>query len=165
MVAVVDADKASDSKTVYASIEGKGGKLTLEDGKILSLKAGESHSYTIQPDAGCQIYSVTLNGTNVTDRVKDGKLNVTFEELKANNEIKIKYISNAAAQRYADKGVEIVDPVKIVLPVNDGFFTDAVTKSNTMLIVGLSIMAAVVVAAGITVAIVLMKVKNNKKKA
>lgn len=165
MVAVVDADKASDSKTVYASIEGKGGKLTLEDGKILSLKAGESHSYTIQPDAGYQIYSVTLNGTNVTERVKDGKLNVTFEELKANNEIEIKYISNAAAQRYADKGVEIVDPVKIVLPVNDGFFTDAVTKSNTMLIVGLSIMAAVVVAAGITVAIVLMKVKNNKKKA
>ena len=114
MVAVVDADKATD-KTVYASIEGKGGKLSVEDGKIRTLKEGESYTYTIQPDKGYQIYSVTLNGVSVLDKITDGKLTIGYADLTTNNELVIKYIANEAAARFEEK--EIVEPVKVVVPV------------------------------------------------
>ena len=71
MVAVVDAEKATSDKTILATIDGKGGKLTVEDGKIQTVKEGGSYAYTIKPDDGYQLYTVTLNGKNVTDKVKD----------------------------------------------------------------------------------------------
>ena len=102
MVAVVDADKATD-RTVYASIEGKGGTLTKEDGKIISFKEGDSHTYTIQPDEGYKIYSVSLNGENVLNKVVNGKLTVNYSDLGANNELVIQYIANEAADRIQQK--------------------------------------------------------------
>ena len=111
MVAVVDSDKVTD-KTVYASIDGKGGTLDREDGKIRSLKAGERYTYTIAPESGYQLYTVTLNGKDITSKVADGKLTVSFEELASNNEIEIKYIANGAVQRVIDN--DIVTPVKVV---------------------------------------------------
>ena len=111
MVAAVDSDKITD-KTVYASIDGKGGTLSQEDGKIRSLKAGESYTYTITPDSGYQIYTVTLNGKDITSKVVGGKLTVSFEDLENNNEIEIKYIANDAVQRVIENN--IVTPVKVV---------------------------------------------------
>ncbi len=111
MVAGVASDKITD-KTVYASIDGKGGTLSQEDGKIRSLKAGESYTYTITPDSGYQIYTVTLNGKDITSKVAGGKLTVSFEDLENNNEIEIKYIANDAVQRVIENN--IVTPVKVV---------------------------------------------------
>lgn len=123
MVAVVDSDKATD-KTVYASIEGKGGKLTMEDGKIQTVKEGKSYTYTIQPDEGYQIYSVKLNGAEVKDRVQSGSLALTYEELKTNNELVIQYIATEAANRIQaklDSNVidEQIEVTKYVVAVKD----------------------------------------------
>ncbi len=123
MVAVVDADKATD-KTVYASIEGKGGTLIKEDGRIRSLKDGDSYTYTITPNEGYQVYSVKLNGKNVTDKIVNGKLTVNYDELDANNELVIQYIANEAAariQQKIDSNVidEHVDVEKVVVAVKD----------------------------------------------
>ncbi|MDE7439880.1 MAG: hypothetical protein K2N23_05190 [Clostridia bacterium] len=112
MVVAVDADKAT-TKNVYASIDGNGGKLNNADGQIRTLSEGESYTYTIVPDDGYMIYSVTLNNKIVTDRVVDGKLTLTYDELDANNELEIKYIANAAAVRYVEKNV--VEPVKVIV--------------------------------------------------
>lgn len=98
MVVAVDADKAT-TKNVYASIDGNGGKLNKADGQIQTLNAGESYTYTIAPDDGYMIYSVTLNNKIVTDKVVEGKLTLTYDELDANNELEIKYIANAAVKR------------------------------------------------------------------
>lgn len=102
MVAVVDADKAAE-KNIYASIEGKGGKLSLKDGKIKSLSEGESCTYTIKPDEGYQIYSVTLNGVDVTANVTGDKLTLDYADLEANNELVIQYIADAAKARIQEK--------------------------------------------------------------
>ena len=115
MVAAVDADKAT-TKNIVASIDGRGGKLSKEDGEIKTLKAGESCTYTIAPDAGYKIYSVKLNDKEISARVgADGKLTLTYDELTANNELDIQYISNEASARFEDKGLEYVAPLKVVL--------------------------------------------------
>lgn len=177
MVAVVDADKATD-KTIFASIEGKGGKLTLEDGKIRSLKEGESYTYTIMPDKGYQLYSVTLNGVDVKDRVstKGGKLTLNYSELQGNNELEIKYIADEAVARFNEQGIEIVSPAKVVVSTkgDTSVVSDAsviVPKvihpaSNNALVIGLSVSGVVIVAAAaIAVTVVLMKRKNKKDEA
>ena len=109
---------------MYASIEGKGGKLTNEDGQIRTLKQGESYTYTIQPDEGYKIFSVQLNGVDVSDRIVDGKLTVTYDELSGNNEVEIRYISEEAAQRYEEKEMEFTEPVRVVQEAvqSPGFF-------------------------------------------
>lgn len=114
MVAVVDADKAT-TKNVFASINGAGGKLNAQDGQIQALeKAGDKYTYTIKPDEGYMIYSVTLNNKQIKDQVTaDGKLTLNYEDLDANNELEIKYIAIEAAQRFVDK--EIAEPVKVMI--------------------------------------------------
>lgn len=111
-VAVVPKDKVT-TKTIFASIDGKGGKLSLEDGKIRSLESGESYEYTITPDSGYQVHKVTLNGTDVTERISAGKLTVTYDELKNNNELEIQYIATESAERFATNN--IIDTAKVVL--------------------------------------------------
>ncbi len=161
MVAVVDADKATADKTIYASVDGKGGKLSKDDGKIITLKEGESYDYTILPDEGYSIYTVTLNGKDVTAEVANNKFSVSYEQLSANNEIEIRYISNEAKARYEEK--EIVDPVKIVVPVEGLPPIDVASNdsSSNTLIISISIAASLIVVVG-AVSIILIKFRKNK---
>lgn len=168
MVAVVPESKASTDKTVYASIDGKGGKLTNEDGQIQTVKQGGSYTYTITPDEGYQLYKVTLNGKDVTANVKDGKLKLTYDELASNNELEIQYIANEAAVRYAEK--KIVDPVKVVVSVEDkaSFFKFDQTivfdtdKLSAGAIVGIVLGSAAIAA---VVALAVVAVVKDKKQA
>lgn len=168
MVAVVPESKASNDKTVYASIDGKGGKLTNEDGQIQTIKQGGSYTYTIKPDEGYQLYKVTLNGKDVTANVKDGKLTLNYDELANNNELEIQYISNEAAVRYAEKN--IVDPVKVVVSVKDqaNFFKFDQTivfdtdKIGAGAIVGIVLGSAAIAA---VIALAVVAVVKDKKQA
>lgn len=161
MVAVVDADKATE-KTVYASVDGKGGKLLQEEGQIKSVAEGGSCEYTINPDSGYEIYSVKLNGTEVKERINNNKLTFTYAELAANNELEFQYISTAASQRYEAKkseGFETKEPAKIYVQTNELYPVEDIVpdKNNTGLIVGLVVALVVVVAASVVVVIVLKK--------
>lgn len=102
MVAVVDADKAT-TKNVYASIEGYGGRLSMADGQIKSVKEGGECTYTVKPDDGYQIYSVTLNGVDVKDQIVGDQLTLDYADLEANNQLVIQYIADAAAERIQQK--------------------------------------------------------------
>lgn len=176
MIAAVDASKASSDKYIYAAIDGRGGKLSLEDGEIKTVKEGGTVSYTITPDDGYQLYRVMLNDKDITDKVADGKLTFAYAELDANSEIEIQYIAEAAAKRIeakAEQGVESVDPVKVYVsaedkykipsfntpvgntPVGDGG-TNPSDKDSTGLIIACIAIAAVVVL-GIAVTVIVVK--------
>ena len=176
MVVAVDADKAT-TKNVYASVDGNGGKLNNEDGKIHTLNEGESYTYTIVPDKGYMIYSVTLNNKIVTDNVVNGKLTLSYDQLDANNELEIKYIANAAALRYNEKN--IVEPVKVIVGIDgnasvvegtggkieldtSGLNNNGGNK-NVGIIVGIVVGVVVVLAAGAAVCIILLKKRQPAK--
>lgn len=165
MVAVVDADKATD-KTVYASIEGKGGTLTMEDGKIQSLTEGKSYTYSIVPKDGYQIYSVKLNGKEVKDQIsQDGKFTVSYDGLEANNELVIQYIADEAAQRVQKKlDSKVIDEDVKVNATNFVVNTPVgQTANNGSLLTAVVItLFCVVVVAGLAVILALV-VKSKKK--
>lgn len=134
MVAVVPAEKASNDKTVIASVSGRGGKLSKEDGAVKTIKAGESCTYNIKPDDGYMIYSVTLNGKDITSKVaSDGTLTLANSELESSNDIEVKYIAIEAAQRLTEKDVEIVEPVKVVVSTKGE--TEAIEGSGGQIII------------------------------
>ncbi len=183
MVAVVDEEFATE-KTVYASIEGKGGKLSLEDGKIKSVAEGGNCTYTIQPEEGYQVYSVTLNGKNVADRIdENGKLTLSYEELSANSHLIIQYIADAAAARIQEKlNSNVIDeavtpdstkhvvavkdqPVysnePIVVDLGNGTPASSDAPNLTVIIVVSVICGVLVIGAICTVALVLKRKKNK----
>ncbi len=167
MVAVVDTDKVTD-KTIYASIDGKGGKLSLEDGQIRTIEEGGSYEYTINPEDGYKLYNVSLNGENVTDKVKNGKLTVSYEELKHNNELTIQYIAEEVVESFEEKN--IVEPVKVVVNTEgnseiydyntDGYKT---SNNNAVIIYTVSIVAAVAVLALVLTMVTVKKRKTAKQ--
>ncbi len=166
MVAVVDADKASSDKTVYTSIEGRGGKLSKADGKIKTISENGKYTCAITPDEGYQIYSVTLNHVDVTNKISNGVLTLSYSDLENNNEVEIQYIANAAAQRLVDRGNEIIAPAKVLISTSgeanvaapsttiDGSKFDLTTpQDNTLIIAGIVIGAVAVAVIAIVVAI------------
>lgn len=177
MVVAVDAEKATD-KNVYASIDGNGGKLSKEDGQIRTVKEGESYTYTISPDAGYQIYRVTLNGENVTERISNGQLTLTYEELNVNNELVIMYIADAAATRYEQKGV--VEPARVVVATDGSLSIDIPTISGSFVpnnptgsdnpgglsstaITMIIVFSVVAVIGGVVICVLLAKMKKPAK--
>lgn len=122
MIVPVSSEKAK-TKNIYATVDGNGGKLNNADGQIQTLKKeGDNYTYTIAPDDGYQIYKVSLNGKNVTDKISEGKLTLTYDELDTNNELEIMFIANAAAERFTAKGV--VDTEKVIVPVGGNTYSD-----------------------------------------
>ena len=173
MIAAVDAAKVSSDKYIYATVVGRGGKLSNEDGEIKTVKEGGNVSFAITPDEGYQIYKVTLNDKVITDKVVNGQLSLTYAELDSNSEIEIQYIANAAAQRLAEKaeqGVVVVDPVKVYVPVEDRFKNYNTSgnpggKNNVGLIVGIVVVVAVLAIGGAAVAFVVIRKKQPAKVA
>ncbi|MDE7256517.1 MAG: hypothetical protein K2N50_00985, partial [Clostridia bacterium] len=163
MVAVVDKEFAT-TKNVYASIEGNGGKLTQKDGRIQMLSEGESYTYTIQPDEGYRLYTVTLNGVDVQDQIVDGKLTVNYNDLSSDNHLVIQYISNEAYDRIQNKIANniieedvVVNATKYVVSLP----TDTSGQNNyTAAIVIAVIVGVLAVAAAVTVIVVIRKKKN-----
>ncbi len=169
-VVVVPETKATE-KTVLASIDGKGGKLTKDDGQIQTVENGKTYTYSIVPDAGYKLYSITLNGKDVKARVVDNKFTVTYDELSRNNELEMKFISDEAAVRFEEKG--IVEPVKVVMStdntsskyefVEGNVFTAEPT--DTPLTAGAIVGIVIGVVAFIAIAAVVAVIVIKKKKA
>ncbi len=175
MVAVVPEDKATE-KTVYAHINGKGGKLSKEDGQIQTVNQGQSYTYTISPDEGYHIYKVTLNGQNMVDKITaDGKLVLSYDDLKRNNELEIQYISTEAATRFEENN--IVDPVKVIVSADNSssdiysyiegevvpsnpLLPEVTSDSNMVLIVS-CVAAGVAVMVGLLVIVLVVKRKRR----
>ncbi len=174
MVAAVDAAKASSDKYIYATVDGRGGKLSLEDDEVKTVKEGETVSFAITPDDGYQLYRVTLNDEDITSKVVNGTLTFTYAELDSNSAVEIQYIADAAAQRYESIGAVV--PVKVYVAVEDQPQRPTATapakpsdyanpgsdgNDNTALVVACVVIAVVVVLGG-AVAIVIIKKRRRQ---
>ncbi len=182
MIAVVDASKASSDKYIYAAVDGRGGKLSIEDHEVKTVKEGQTVSFAITPDSGYQIYRVTLNDVDITSKVNGDALTLSYAELATNNAVEIQYIADAAALRY--ENIKAVTPVKVYVPVEDqprrptapvrekpetekpgnpGIETgsDPADNNNTALIITLVVIAVVVVAGGVAAFVIIKKRRTN----
>lgn len=176
MVAVVPTEKISDKKSVYANVDGNGGKLSAEDGAIKEIGEGETYTCTIAPDSGYQLYTVTLNGKDVTTKVNNGKLTVGYEELDSNNLVEIKFIANGAVKRVLENN--IISPALVVVNGNTQTTIGEViatpdylkiiedgTPNNNGAVIAIVIIIAVLAIGGAAIAIVVIKKKKTVKAA
>ena len=166
-VVVVPEDKVK-TRTITASIDGKGGTLGKDDGMVRSIAENDSYTYTLTPAAGYQIYKVLLNGKDVTDKVSsDDRLKVEYGDLEINNELEIKYISDDAKIRYAANN--IVDPVKVIIPIGTDLFGSVPTaspelpakSSNVGLILGLILGGVALIVAAVAIFFIFKKKKTS----
>ena len=106
-----------------------------------------------------------MNGQNITERVVGGKLTISYDEIKNNNELTIQYIAEEAVERFESNN--IVDPVKVVVSTEGkaekyDYNTDGLEseKSNSTVIIVVSVVAAVAVIAAASV-LIIKKKKNS----
>lgn len=168
MIAVVPSEKATE-KTVYASVDGKGGKLNKADGQIKIVSEGGNCEYTICADSGYRLYKLTLNGNviDIATRVSaDNKIVLSYEELKNNNELEMQFIEEGAIARFNENN--FVAPVKIYVSEEEraNMFVvsesvdDILTEPATGSVVGTILIALSLLFVGIVVGVLIYKKKS-----
>ncbi|MDE7164704.1 MAG: hypothetical protein K2O04_04690 [Clostridiales bacterium] len=187
MICAVSSDSPSAKnrgKMVLASIDGVGGNIDKKD--IISVKNGESVTYTITKESGYEIDRVLVNGVDKKASVTaEGKLTLNDVDLGANNTVVVSFISARAAKFIADKNITVVEHSLIVTekdmivavdestvtpPTGDETVKPDPTKkpdggSNTGMIVGIVIaVVAVLAAAGVALFFIFRK-KGEPQKA
>ena len=173
MICAVKSDSPSvknRSKMILASVDGVGGNIDKKD--IISVKNGESVTYTITPDEGYSIDSVLVNGKKVS--VTDGKLTLKESELDSDNTVVVSFISARAAKFIADNNITVVEH-SLIVPEKDMIVVAAESTkpeptktpdggSNTGMIVGIVIaVVAVLAAAGVALFFIFRKKKEPQK--
>ncbi|MDE6398554.1 MAG: hypothetical protein K2L51_04460, partial [Clostridiales bacterium] len=165
MICAVDASKASAGKRMYACTSGVGGEVST--GEIVTVASGKSHTYTFTADKGYKLESVTLNGTDISEKLQGNTLTLGYDDLQTNNEVEATFVSERVATARAASGLTVIRPRYVVteadmikaVPHETG-----AKKNHTALIVTL-VIVCVVVAAGVAVLAVffLRKKKDGGK--
>ena len=169
MICAVTSDSPSVKnldKRVLASVDGIGGNIDKKD--ILSVASGGSVTYTITEDKGYTLDRVLVNGVDKKASVVNGKLTLNEVDLKANNSVVVRFISDRAAKFIADNNLNVVEHNLIVTDndmivayvAGDPTTTAPKKDANVGLIVGI-VIAVVVVLAGVGVALFFVFRKKN----
>lgn len=117
MICAIDASKGPQSKAVYASVNGVGGKI--DNGEIQQLNSGDEVVYTITHDEGYKVDKVLLNG--VAQQLVGDKLTVGYDMLDGkynSNVLEVTFVAERVATYRAANGLEIKQP-KIVVKQSD----------------------------------------------
>lgn len=155
----------SSAKSIYASVSGNGGTVTVADGTSgISEVTGDDITYTVTAEEGYKIDRIMLNGKPVSaDRYADGTLTLTKAELEAGNTLEVSFVTKASAQNYENKGVEIKRPDTIILnseEVNASFSGGNSKGANAAAILIACVAAVAVIAVSVTAIVVVMKRKR-----
>ncbi len=89
MVVAVNSS-SSNSKAIYARSINNFGTVASNNSNIVTLDDG-SVEFTLSANSGYAIDYVLLNGEDVTSRVTNGKLTLTYEELNSNNTLDVAF--------------------------------------------------------------------------
>lgn len=169
---VVFATEKSDStnKLVYSRTINNKGEIECSNElnalkKVTSISEG-TLDYLITPDNGYKIDYVLLNGKDVTDKVVDSHLTLTFEELSKNNVVEVAFVSIEVANKELSEGItnlssDFAENQKMVYVRQQPNETSE--KNNTWMIVLIVAGSVVFAAAATTISIVVIKKKSLKK--
>ena len=105
-VVVLEKEKITEStKTVMASINGFGGKITSSmNGGINVLKENESITYTFIPDSNYVLDYVLLN--NKVQKITDNKLILNYEDMQDTNNIIVGFVAQSILDNNQNDGIE-----------------------------------------------------------
>ncbi len=103
LVAVKDDD--NKTKSVYARSINSFGTIQSAQAKALTTIESGSIEYTITPDTNYQIDYVLLNGKDVTNKVSNGKIVLSYEELGTSNTLDVSYVQQEVAIEEQTNGI------------------------------------------------------------
>lgn len=177
MICAVKSDKVNAGKSVYATVDGVGGKV--ENAEIRKVEQGKSVTFNIVKDAGYDYDSVLLNGKDVKSKIVDGVLTLGYDELTGykignnpnpyTNVLEVSFISERVKAFNAENGIELVRH-KIVVSKDDLFEAvahaepsapaPAPKKNNVGLIVGIVVPLVLLLIGGGVAAFLILRKKN-----
>ena len=153
----------SDGGTVTATVTTRTGK-TETISEIASLNAGGSVTYTFSADDGYTLDYVYLNQQEL--KVENGKVTVKYDDLTANSQLKVAFISDKALARIKKNGYTPLD--KTYLTIKD-YVSDPCGRPETRIYLIFSFILMVLffisaLAILILVPIAIVKATKKRKK-
>lgn len=152
LVAVVKNEVVS-TKSIYARNITEGGKFvcSTNDGShttaqrpVAKIKSNETVSYSIIPEEGYKVDYAMLGRRKLN--VTDNKINLTYAELEANNELKIAYVSTAVAAREEANGETSLNATMLANEIIKTPQQPNTPKNNQGLILALCFTVPVIIA-------------------
>lgn len=153
----------SDGGTVTATVTTRTGK-TETISEIASLSSGDSITYTFSADDGYTLDYVYLNQQEL--KVENGKVTVKYDDLTANSQLKVAFISDKALARIKKNGYTPLD--KTYLTIKD-YVSDPCGRPETRIYLIFSFILIVLffisaLAILILVPIAIVKAAKKRKK-
>lgn len=176
MICAVDSSKVKTvGKNVYAGVNGIGGTICgeVKTTEITTVKESETVKYALTAEEGYTVGAVTLNGNDITAKVKGSELELGYDDLDAKgNVVDVTFVAKRV-QDYREKNNIVIKRPNIIVDKNDMIVAELPNdesiapvapsdNGNTGLIVAIVIIA-VLLAVGAAVATVLIMRKNKAK--
>ncbi len=160
--AIVATLEETPEKSVYAKTNNAFGQISSNGNSIISTES-EQITYTITPDNGFEVDYLLFNGKDITKRITDGKITLSYSELKNNNTLVISFVQTAVKQSETSQNITNFD-VNFVknqsnFEKNQSLATPDDTNETPLFIYIIVPATAVVIVAGLVVAFSLFKKK------
>lgn len=120
MICAIDEDKAPKYKSLYASVNGVGGKIN--DDAIRTFDNGDEFSYTFTPDEGYKVDKVVLNGVEqqlVGNTLKVGYAMLAGDSKRNSNVLEVTFVAERVATYRESNDLDIKPLSNIVVRESD----------------------------------------------
>lgn len=114
MVCALDGKNADTGvRSIYASVEGKGGSIS--ETSVKQLVSGQTVTYKITPDEGYEIGRVMLGDTDKKTSVNEnGEITLGYDDISANSTLEISFVAKRVATERANSGFVVASPRLVV---------------------------------------------------
>ncbi|WP_251548564.1 transglutaminase domain-containing protein [Pumilibacter intestinalis] len=114
MVCALDGKNADTGvRSIYASVEGKGGSIS--ETSVKQLVSGQTVTYKITPDEGYEIGRVMLGDTDKKTSVNEnGEITLGYDDISANSTLEISFVAKRVATERANIGFVVASPRLVV---------------------------------------------------
>ncbi len=175
MVVATNASE-SDGKTIYARELNNFGTIRSNGNSILADKSNASIfdqsgniMFDITPKTNYKVDYLLLNGEDITDRISNGKITLSKEELEQNNTLDIAFVHQEIMDYETQNNIvsfnKLFNQNQTVLIENQSQNPTNTTpeKANPVLVIIICIVAGAVVGAGVGLTVYFVKKKKSVK--